>query len=79
VLIVVASVQKLIGVRIETPNLHMNAGADFHLDEGGVISFASLPAGPIEILDAGTPFAEILFGSEPLEGQRVIDSLKRNG
>jgi hypothetical protein len=67
-------VKKLAGVRIESPNLRMGAGADFLFDEGGVVNFANVP-GPVTVVDSGIPQAAILFEVEPLRGQPVIQSL----
>lgn len=71
-----AVVKKLAGVRLETPNLRMHAGADFLFDEGGVVNFASVPGGPITIIDSGTPQAALLFAADPLKGQPIIPALE---
>jgi hypothetical protein len=68
-------VKKLVGVRIESPNLRTGvAGVDFVFDEGGAVNFANVP-GPVTVVDPGTPQAAILFEVEPLRGQPLIPSL----
>jgi hypothetical protein len=69
-------VKKLAGVRLETPNLRMGAGNDFFLEEGGVVNFASIPDGPITIIDPGTPAAALLFAADPLVGHPIVSSLE---
>jgi hypothetical protein len=69
-------VKKLAGVRLETPNIRMHAGVDFLFDEGGVVNFASIPGGPITIIDPGEPQAALLFASDHLKGQPIIPALE---